>query len=113
MHTLTLSQLAGISPQELQRVDDMLEKLVRERNAEKIVEIVKEYVKRNVRVLADKRYDRYLRGTVMRLFTEKFIVLVFTTKYGIEVHVFKKTTITPDGLRIDGVKVLKEIIPRK
>jgi len=111
--SLALAHLAGISPEELGQLDSTIERLVEERNAEKIYELVKEYVNRKVRVLADKRYDRYLRETVMRMFTEKFMILVFVSKTFIEIHVFKRNVVTPDGLRVDGVKVLKEVLLRK
>jgi len=111
--SLALAHLAGISPEELGQLDSTIERFVEERNAEKIYELVKEYVNRKVRVLADKRYDRYLRETVMRMFTEKFMILVFVSKTFIEIHVFKRNVVTPDGLRVDGVKVLKEVLLRK
>ena len=111
--SLALAHLAGISPEELGQLDSTIERFVEERNAEKIYELVKEYVNRKVRVLADKRYDRYLRETVMRMFTEKFMILVFVSKTFIEIHVFKRNVVTPDGLRVDGVKVLKEVLLRE
>lgn len=107
MYILTLTQLAGISEDEMKCLDDVIERLVQERNAAKIFDIVREYVNKRIMFLADKMYDKYLKETVMRLFTERFMILTFVTNREIEVHVFKKTTAT------GGVRVLKEVLPRK
>jgi len=95
---------------ELIQLEKQIEELVETRNAEGLVELVNKYVRSPLVV---KEYNYLLRAQTMKLFTEKYIVLMFATKTSTEIHVFKMWSETPNGWRRSGVKVLKAVLPRK